>query len=262
MSSQTQLSVVNLSLLSIGARAQVSSINPSDGSTAGDACSTLFQFVFEAYARSAKWGCLKKQLSLTLIQAASGTPENPNGTTFPIPPQPWLYAYLYPADCLFLREILCPAIPTQFGPIPQLNIANGVTPITPGDNLIPYKIGYTTDSKGNPLEIVLTNQQSAIANYTVNQPNPQLWDPLFTSGYIAALAVYLVPALALDKTLMAAAKQQAEAVIAIAKAKDGNENPVSADHTPDWIRGRSGATGFSTWWGPKMNAFGPILWPG
>ena len=55
------------------------------------------------------------------------------------------------------------------------------------------EIGYTTDSSGNPLEVILTNQQNAVANYTVNQQNPQVWDSLFTAAYVASLAAYLVP---------------------------------------------------------------------
>jgi len=262
LSSQTQLTVCNLSLLSIGARTQISSVNPSDGSTAADACSTLFQFVFEAYARAAKWGCLKKQFPLTLIQAASGTPENLSGTTLPIPQQPWLYAYSYPADCLYMREILCPINPTSSGTTPQLTISNNFAPIIPGQEMIAYQIGYSVDSNNNPIEVVLTNQEAAVANYTVNQPNPASWDSLFTSGFVAALAVYLAPALSLNTPLMASCKQQAESIIAQARAKDGNESPVSQDHVPDWVRARSGATGYTLWSPTKYNAYGNIAWPG
>ncbi len=263
MSSQSEVSVCNLALLSIGARVQISSVNPSDGSTAGDACSTLYTFIFEMFARAAQWGCLKKQATLSLVQAAQGTPENLSGTSLPQPPQPWLYAYLYPSDCLYLRQIVCPAVPTQFGPIPQLSVPNGVAPVIPEANYqIPYQIAYSTDSSGNPIQIILTNQESALANYTVNQPNPVYWDSLFTAGFVATMAVYLAPALNLNTPLIANCKAQAESVVAIARAQDGNESPTSQDVVPDWIQARQGASGFSNWWGPKMNAYGNILWPG
>lgn len=257
MASQNQVSISNLALLSIGARTQISAL--SDGSTAGDACTTLFSFCFEHLARSARWHCLNKQLALTLIQAAQGTPENPIGTTLPLPQQPWLYGYLLPPDSMMVREIM-PPVNTSGSTINQTTLSNAVTPNIPGTYQIPYAIGYSTDSSGNPLEMILTNQESAIANYTVNQQNPQSWDSLFTSAYVATLAAYLVPALALNPPLMQAQIGIAEKMIALAKAQDGNESWSSQSHTPDWMRARMGATGP---YGGYVNypAYGNIPWP-
>lgn len=260
MSSQNQVSLCNLALLSIGARAQVSSISPSDGSTAADACTTLFSFVFEQLARSAQWGCLNKQLSLTLIQAAQGTPENPNGTSLPIPQQPYLYAYLYPPDCLLMRQILCPYDSTAGAGIPQTAINNSVTPSLPNQYAIPYEVAYSVDASGNPIEVVLTNQELALGNYTVNQQNPQSWDALFTSAFVALLASYLVPALSLDKNLMSAQLAIVEKVTAMAMAQDGNEAITVQDHIPDWIRARQGASGYLRNNGLGYQAYGFMPW--
>lgn len=261
MASQNQVSVCNLALLSIGARAQISSINPSDGSTPADACTTLFTFVFEQLARTARWGCLRKQITLTLLQAAQGTPENPQGTTLPIPAQPWLYGYQYPSDSLYVRSIMPPSLPFQTGSTPQTTLPNAVTPSYPGQYQIPYAIGYATDLGGNPLELVLTNQEQAVANYTVNQPNPQIWDSMFTSAFVASLAVYLVPALSLQEPLMQIQIKLAESLISQARAADGNENPVTQDHTPDWMRVRNGATGWQEYFGYGYKAYGNMNWP-
>lgn len=260
MASQSAVSVSNLALLSIGARTQVSSVSPSDGSTAGDVITTLFSFVFQNLARSARWHCLNKQLTLTLIQAAQGTPENPTGNTLPLPQQPWLYGYLLPPDSLMVRAIF-PPVNTSGSAINQLAISNNTTPLIPGTYQIPYALGYTTDSMGNPLEVILTNQENAVANYTVDQENPELWDSLFTSAFVASLAAYLVPALSLNPPLMQQQIAIAEKMIALAKAQDGNESPQSQTHIPDWIRTRSGATDGAGWGG--YNAYGPIgmIWP-
>lgn len=242
MASQSQVSCCNLSLLSIGARAQVSSISPSDGSTQADACSTLFSFVFQQLARTAKWGCLNKQIALTLIQAAQGTVENPTGTSLPLPQQPWLYGYLYPSDCLLMRQIF-PPIVTFGGTIPQTSLANSVTPCIPGVYQIPYATGYSVDANNNPIEVVYTNQENAVANYTIDQEQPSSWDALFTAAFVAALAAYLVPALSLNPPLMQMQIGIAEKLISKAREMDGNENPSTQDNVPDWIRARSGATG-------------------
>lgn len=262
MSGQNQVSVCNLALLSIGTQQQISAL--SDGSTQGDACATLFSFVFEQLARSAQWGCLNKQASLTLIQAAQGTPENPNGTTLPIPQQPWLYAYLYPSDCLNVNQIRCPDITSGGGGIPQTTISNSVTPWVSGQYAIPYERAYSTDSNGSPLEIILTNQELALANYIVNQQNPQSWDSLFTSAFVASLAAYLVPALSLDKSLMTMQIAMAERMITTAKAQDGNESVTTMDVVPDWIRARQGSGGYLFNGLNGYNAYGNIgmIWPG
>lgn len=248
-----------MALLSIGARAQTSSINPSDGSTASDACSTLYSFVFEQLARVSKWGCLNKQATLTLIQAAQGTPENPTGTSLPLPQQEWLYAYLYPPDCLLMREIM-PSISTSGNAVNQTSLNNSITSWIPGQIQIPYEIGYTTDSNNNPLQVILTNQEYAVASYTVNQQDPSTWDSLFTSAFVASLAAYLVPALSLNPPLMQMQIGIADKIIKQAQAQDGNESPIFQDHTPDWIRARSGATGVLRS-GYGYQAFGNMPWP-
>ena len=256
MASQAQINIYNLALLGLGVQQQVSS--PNEDSPQANACNTLFSFVFEQLARTAKWGCLNKQATLTLIQAAQGTPENPNGTTLPIPQQPWLYGYQYPSDCLFVRQILCPILPYNGGVTPQTTLNNATTPWIAQGYAIPYAPGYTTDALGNPLEVILTNQESAIANYTVNQQSPTSWDSLFTAAFVASLAAYLVPALSLDKQLQTLQISLAEKLILQARAMDANETPQSQDHVPDFIRARQG----SSWRGQRgYNAYGNIGYP-
>ena len=258
-SSQSQVSCCNLSLLSIGARASVSSIFPSDGSTQADACATLFSFVFQQLARTARWGCLNKQVTLTLIQAAQGTPENPTGTTLPLPQQPWLYAYLYPSDCLLMRQVFPPVTSTASTPN-QTSLNNNVAPVINTDYQIRYATGYSTDTSGNPLEVILTNQENAVANYIVDQQDPASWDALFTSAFVASLGAFLVPALSLNPPLMQQQIQVAERMIALARAQDSNENTITQDHSPDWLRVRTGATGVLMG-GIGYNGYGAINWP-
>ena len=106
MATGSIIDLCNRSLLSIGARAQIQSLN--EGSTESNAANVLITPVFESLARAAKWNCLRKQAALSLIAAAPGTPENPQGTTTPYPPNPWRYSYLVPIDSLFIRQLLPP----------------------------------------------------------------------------------------------------------------------------------------------------------
>lgn len=258
-----QLSVANRALLAVGARAQISSLNPSDGSDEANSISVLWTPTFEALARTAQWGCLRQQATLSLLQAAQGTPENPSGLSYPTPPNPWLYAYAYPSDCLNIRWIV-PSFPiSEGGSTPPTTINNAAGTWLPSGGQIQYQISQIKDVNGSPILVVLTNQDQAQAVYTVNQPNPATWDSLFQQAMVNSLGAYLVPALSLSMPLMQMAIKAAEVAIAQARAVDGNEGVTSMDHLPDWMAARAGGGGFGL--GYNITAYGGLesmTWPG
>lgn len=258
-----QLDIANRSLLSIGARVQISSLNPSDGSAEANAVSVLWTPTFEALARTAHWNCFRKQILLSLVAAASGTAENPSGTDLIIPPTPWTYAYAYPSDCLAIRYIV-PSLPAgAAGSVPQTTINNAASLYFPNnEGQIDYAISTFQDSLNNTVLVVLTNQSQAQAVYTANYPNPALWDSQFQAAMVASLGAYLVPALSLSLPLMQLSIATAERIITQARARDGNEGVTVMDHLPDWMIARTGGWGFG--WGGSVwtNAgYVDVAWP-
>lgn len=252
-SSSTQTSVSNQALLQIGMRHTIASL--TEDSTEANACNILYQPTFAMLARSAYWNCLRNQATLSLLAAAQGTPENPQGTTLPLPPTPWLYSYAAPSDNLAVRFIV-PSFPnaTPSGTIPLTTASVVAGPWLPGDGQIPFAVGYGVDGSRNPQEIILTNQSMAQAVYTVNQPNPIIWDSLFQQAFVNSLAAFLVPALSLNEQLMQMAVKSADALIMQARVRDGNEGSTCIDHIPDWIRARNSGgslqwnnTGYAPW---------------
>ena len=244
MASGNLISICNRSLLAISARAQISSL--TEGSAESNACSVLFTPTFEQLARAAYWNCLRNQATLTLLQAAAGTPENPQGTTLPLPPTPWLYAYQVPSDCLQSRYIV-PSLP-----------ATGNNPISPAmtpaatwlpQQQIPFHVVYGTDTNGAPLQLILTNQRQAQLVYTINQPNPQTWDSEFQAAMVASLGAYLVPAISGSMAMMQMQIALAEKIIATARVRDANEGSTIQDHIPDFIRARNGGNGYYNGYG-------------
>lgn len=261
MASQSQVDLCNISLLSIGARAQVSSVNPSDGSTAADACSKLFTYVFESLARAAHWNCLRAQTTLTLLAAARGTPENPLGTLSPQPPSPWLYSYALPSNSLAIRY-LQPSFPaTSQAGIPLTSVQNNSGTYLANGGQVPYAVAYSTDVTGNPIGVILTNLSQAQAVYTIDQSNPIIWDSLFTSAFVAALGAYLVPALALHTGLMQLSIKTADTAIAQARAADGNESVVSQNREASWIAARQGESGYWSGAGGLFANYSSMPWP-
>lgn len=254
------VSLSNRSLLAVGGRSLISSL--TETSPQANAVNTLFIPCFEQLARSAWWNCLRFQSTLTLLKAAQGTPENPNGTTLPIPPSPWLYEYLSPPNSLHMRYVV-PTLPvTGVGTVPLTTINNNAPTLLPTDGQIPFIVAYDTDSNNNPMVVVLTNQCQAQATYTVNQPNPSIWDSQFQAAFVATLAAFLVPALTLHMPLMQMQISIAERIINEARAADANESSNSQDHYPDFMRARRGS-GSSSYGNSLYNYpnFCPVSWP-
>lgn len=201
-----------------------------------------------------------------MIAAAQGTPENPDGTTLPVPPVPWLYSYAYPSDCLAFWYIM-PSFPVNSGSsTPATTIQNTAGTFIPMGGQIPFAVSSSNDTNNSPIEIILTNQDQAVGVYTANIPNPAIWDSLFQAGMVASLAAYLVPALSLDLPLMDRSVASAERIIATARAADGNEGVTVMDHLPDWMAARAGGGGFNWGWGwgfpTTYGLFGNMVWPG
>lgn len=259
-SNVSSVSLSNRALLAVGGRSLISSLD--EGSPQANAVNTLFVPTFEQLGRTAWWNCLRKQSILTLLKAAQGTPQNPTGTSLPIPPSPWLFEYQLPSDCLHMRYII-PTLPvTGVGTVPLTTINNTSPTLLPTDGQIPFVVAYDTDSQGNPLTVILTNQCQAQACYTVDQPNPSVWDSQFQAAFVATLAAYLVPALTLHMPLMQSQIAIAERIVAEARAADANEGSNTQNRQADWMRARkgSGSAGYgNSLWG-YPNYVG-LSWP-
>jgi hypothetical protein len=259
-----QVSIANRALLAVGARAQVSSVTPSDGSEEGDAIAVLWAPTFEMLARTAPWNCLRKQATLSLLAAAQGTPENPDGTVMPLPPTPWLYMYAYPSDCLMFRFV-SPSFPNGNGSnIPMMTNVNSAPTWLPTGGQVVFQISSNPDPiTGAPVLVVLTNQDQAQAVYTANQSNPATWDSLFQQAMVNSLGAFLVPALSLSLPLMDRVVKGAESAIAHARTMDGNEGVTTMDHDPDWMQARLGGQGWGGGFGFNASfGWGEMVWPG
>lgn len=229
----------NLACSQVGARAVITSINPSDGSKAGDACSLLYQPTIDAFARAAHWNCNRFVSQLSLLKAAAGTPENPNGTTLPVPPLPYLYEYQLPPDCLKARFVV-PAITPQ--PLnPPLTGGSTFLPTGfPRGGGAPFVVSADLDPQGNEIEVLMCNLGTANSGppqlvYTRRVVNVGLFDSLFVRGAASALATWLVNPLSASASMMSQAVGIAKAVLDSARIADGNEGTQDTSRDADWI---------------------------
>lgn len=226
--------VVNIALIEIGvSRTQVSSINPSDGSTEADVASIMYRPKIEALSRAAHWNCLRKQESLALLKASvidGEASDNP-------PPRPWQYEYAYPVDCIKARFIL-PFWNNNYTGTPFTTAPNISTVLLQGPP-VKFAVATDRDAEGNTVRVILTNMPQAIMVYTADFINsPDLWDPHFLAAATATLGVWFINALNRSRGLLQDQVSIATNIIAQARISDGNEGLTSADHIPDWLRVR------------------------
>lgn len=239
--------VCNRALSEIGARTIISDLN--EVSPAGVQCKLQYDTMRQQLLRAAPWGFARKTVVLSTLGLATDTP--------PAAPYPWLAKYLYPTDCLKMRYILPPPIP-PIDPttVPDVSVQNlfAVPWCMPSRE---WRYLVSLDDTVSPARrVIVANIIQALAVYTANVTDPDLFDPLFENALVMALANKLVIPLSGNVAMKASYAQLAQAAITDARVADGNEAVPSTDHTPDWIAGRfaggypfTGTQSLGDWYG-------------
>lgn len=251
--------VVNIALHTIGEQTTVQSIDPSDGSPAANAAAILYQPKINALFRAAPWGFATKQTFLTQLRAVMVDGELSDDP----PPQPWLYEYAYPSDCIRGRFILPNFRPTS---------SSGGVPLTTYSNVnyaqsrywagepIPWKLGLDLSPEEDvDIKVIFCNIPQAQLVYTKQVDDPNLWDAQFLNAASTYLGVWLLNSLGRNSQGFRDQIALAMDIIRQARADDGNEGNTTVDNTPDWIRIRGGG-----WPTAEQSNYGwdRIEWPG
>jgi len=254
------VSLCNIALGQIAARAQITGLSPPapPNNVAAQVMAQLYQVQADAIFRAAHWNCARKQAALTLLKAASGTPENPSGSNYAAPPIPWLYEYGYPDDCLKVRFVMPLPNPQLSGQIAFMtNVGVSYMPLV--NTSMPFVPAVDTDQDGNQIRVILSNARQAQAVYTARIANVDLWDPNLQNAVIGALAAWAAPAVSGSMERQKLAVAMAANLITAARINDGNEGITSADIIPDWMRVRDGGNGF---WGGEGHIANWDAWGG
>ncbi len=155
MSSRTQ--IANTALLRIGVSQFLTDLDV-DNSAAAIACRLLYDEERLNTLRDFNWPFARAYATLALAAGSTDAPANPD----------WIYAYTWPADCVFVRRIL-----NCFG-------RQATSPP-------PYVIGRATAGG----RLILTNQTDAAAEYTFDVTDAAELEPLFASMFAWRLAAQL-----------------------------------------------------------------------
>lgn len=231
--------VCNLALSEIGSRIFLTAL--TDNSPQGRVANLNYTPRVKMLIRAANWDFTRGQAILSVWKeaitngVASGNP----------PPQPWLFSYLYPTDCIKARFVL-PTMPVAAAGTPLTTAPGQVAWLPPAPTGIPFVVATDRDNSGNPLRVLLCNLPNAQLIYTRDlSGQPDEWDPMFLNAATAFLGCYFINALERNAKGYEDQVAQTKSILDMARVANGTEGITSVDHTPDWLRARM--AGSSAW---------------
>lgn len=235
------IGICNMALSAIAAQATVASF--TENSTEAQTCNLHYATTRDELLRSHDWNFARQQITLAIVRARYGTPENPsNSAQSAQPPLPWNYEYAYPANCEKVQQILALTNTTATGGIPLTTGPTGIPSFTRA-KFVRFIEAGDTDTLGNDIRVILTNQPQAVLVFTKRIINPNLWDPGFVTAMIGRLASKLVIPCSGDKSLAGMAIKAGQEIEDRATVEDGNAGVTVVDMTASWIDARTEGAG-------------------
>lgn len=167
----TAVDISNLGLSHIGARAQIVSISPPDGTVEAGYCARFFPLVRRELLESHDWTFASKRVALSQV-------TNPSTV--------WAYAYALPADCIRARRVL----PLQL-------IDAYTTSLTSFEEHYPDDLVRATITERGSSQFVIegdvlfTNEPDAMLRYSADITDASKFSPKFVIAAGMLMASYL-----------------------------------------------------------------------
>lgn len=249
--------ICNRALSEMGTQSNIASLD--EQSNEAVQCSLWYDNIRQSILRAAPWGCARHQRALTLLGTWDGTSSNA--------PYPQLFKYEYPSDCLKLRYIIWPTQTINVADSPAVDVGTSAPYWMPPSRQNRYLIQADVDSgTGVQTKVILSNVPGAVAVFTLDLSNPDVFDPMLDSAISAALAYKLVIPLSGNIGMRQQFRESAEGSLLNARAVDGNEAVPTSDHTPDWIAARGcnaygyDGLGMGDGWGQWYSGWDNFQW--
>jgi hypothetical protein len=226
-----------------------------EGSRTANVARRNYDPMLRAMHAAAPWNFARRQRQIDIRGDASGQYHTNRNV-----PLHWAYMYEWPNDCVHARYVLglnAYALDESGAPLyaqaPWARPAPFLVTDAPLVNDIASDWSLTEGHNPESTRIIATNQLGAMLVYTGLVQYPDAWDPGFRRAFVAALAARLAMAAIEDKGAARAIRgdqlQIAREALIEARVRDGNEGWTVVDHTPDWIRIRSGGGWGREWYG-------------
>lgn len=207
--------ICNLALSHLGDRANITSIDPPEGSAQADHCARHYPLARDTALTLFDWDFSTTRRSLALL------PDTPDG---------WDYAYALPADALTVFEVL------EADALPGWTYGSTV-------RRIPFQL-EADDLTG--LTLVYTNLEGATAKFARRITDTNRFSPLFVDALSWLLASKLAGPVLKGETARKAALstyQMFEKLLSQAATRNANQSSHSRRFTPSSIAARRGGNG-------------------
>lgn len=212
----SNVEICNLALADLGDSATVSSIDPPEGSAQAEHCQRFYPIALNALLEMHFWSFATKRIALTEV-------SNPSST--------WAHAYQLPNLCMRIISILDPGALDDYS-ASSVNGMNGSYQPQP----------YVRETAADGSEIILTNQATAVARYTVFVTDTAKFTPLFVICLACLLRSMLAgPVLKAEagRAESKAAKQELLTVwLPQAATSDANDRNIDVVQEVSWIANR------------------------
>lgn len=228
------VAICNVALSHIGDKANVTSIDPPDGSAQAGYCKTYYPVALSALLEMSNWG-------ISTVRAVLAAVDNPSTT--------WQFAYASPSDVVNLISVLPPDALDDYSqnfsrPGSSLTFANGGDVFAdfsdPSANLYtPQPYAQEINEAGD--QLILTNTENAVLRYNRMVTDTSKFSPLFVLALSYLLASFLAgPIIKGDAgTAKAAAMlKMFEVFKTQATASDANQGRIVIKQSVPWMAGR------------------------
>ncbi len=168
----SDIDICNLALSHIGDPADISAIEPPDGSVQAEHCARFYPIARDQLLASHPWGFATKRI----VGAVLSTSELPAS---------WGYAYAFPNPCLAVTDVFLPDAT---------------------DDLAPQNFIGETLQDGT--RVIFTNAGNAVLRYVVPITDTTKFSALFITAFARLLASYLAGPIIKGKEGRAEAKAQ------------------------------------------------------
>jgi hypothetical protein len=224
----SEIDICNLALSFIGDDANVSSINPPEGSRQAEHCSRFYPIARDGLLQMHRWNFASKRALLASV-------TNPYSQ--------WEYAYAVPADLMDVVAVIpsdaADDYAIAFWPSGQPAWMHNYSPMLAAGQYVPQKYAVEIDASGTP--VLYTNIGNALMRYQARVTDTSKFPPLFVHTLAWHLAQMLAgPVLKGDagsNMAMNAIKQMA-LYLQQAKNADALQRDSKVEHIVGWMSGR------------------------
>lgn len=197
------IGICNVALANLGDAAQITSLDPPDGSPQASLCATFYPQALTSLLEMHAWSFNSKRMALFAVTSTRGE---------------WQYAYVHPEGVLKARKVL----PAQ---------------ASSDDQSVPYVVEL--DAEGH--RVIYTNTPDAHLLYNVRVGDGVVFPYLFRMAVAWQVAALMAGAMVkgdVGRDAALNATRMMTAFLSQAKVADATQRKQEPEHIPSWFQGR------------------------